>query len=112
MFREVAPPCAMRREIGLGSILGCRRGNDWDFAALMRSTIFAEFMMFSPVSVHQELSGKAKNRQAHQGGGLQSSGGDFIQRVSSPHIVGNFRSRSTAPWLSTARLPDSSPSHS
>jgi hypothetical protein len=35
-------------------------------------------MMFSPVSVHQELSEKQKPR-THQGGGLSPSGGDFIR---------------------------------
>jgi hypothetical protein len=35
-------------------------------------------MMFSPVSVHQELAEKQKP-PTHQGGGFQSSGGDFIQ---------------------------------
>jgi hypothetical protein len=40
------------------------------FAALIRSTIFGEFMMFSPpVSVHQELSDKQKP-PTHQGGGF------------------------------------------
>jgi hypothetical protein len=34
-------------------------------------------MMFSPVSGHQELSEKQKP-PTHQGGGFQSSGGDFI----------------------------------
>jgi hypothetical protein len=34
-------------------------------------------MMFSPVSVHQELSEEQKP-PTHQGGGSQSSGGDFI----------------------------------
>jgi len=43
---------------------------------LIRSTIFNEFMMF--FSVHQELSEKQKP-PTHQGGGFQSSGGDFIQ---------------------------------
>jgi hypothetical protein len=45
---------------------------------LVRTAILDEFMMFYPVSVHQELSEKQKPR-THQGGGFQSSGGDFIQ---------------------------------
>src|SRR4029453_6974900 len=39
-------------------------------------------MMFSPVSVHQELSEKQKP-PTHQGGGLQSSGGDLFSEF--PH---------------------------
>jgi hypothetical protein len=35
-------------------------------------------MMFSAVSVHQELPEKQKP-PTHQGGGYHSSGGDFIQ---------------------------------
>jgi hypothetical protein len=38
-----------------------------------------EFMIFL-LSVHQELAEKQKP-PTHQGGGFQSSGGDFIQRV-------------------------------
>jgi hypothetical protein len=38
--------------------------------------------MFSPVSVHQELSEKQKP-PTHQGGGLQSSGGDLFSEF--PH---------------------------
>ena len=37
----------------------------------------------------QELPEKQKP-PTHQRGGYRSSGGDFIQRASSPHIVGNF----------------------
>jgi hypothetical protein len=59
-------------------------------------TIFGEFMMFSPVSSASGTLGKTKT--AHPSGRrFQSSGGDFIQRVSSPHIVGNFRFRPRAP---------------
>jgi hypothetical protein len=39
-------------------------------------------MMFSPVSVHQELSEKQKP-PTHQGGGSQSSGGDLFDEF--PH---------------------------
>jgi hypothetical protein len=43
---------------------------------LIRKTIFDEFMMFSRFSASGTL-GKTKP-PTHQGGGFQSSGGDFI----------------------------------
>jgi hypothetical protein len=62
---------------------------------LIRRAIFGEFMMFSPVSVHQELSEK-QNRQTIRSAACHFSGGDFIRRVSSPHI-GRESSSQTKP---------------
>jgi len=79
--------------------------------ALIRSTIFEEFMMFFFCSGHQELAEKQKP-PTHQGGGLNPPAeilfSEFPRRTSSEIFIPDHGHLSS----SAARLPDSSPSHS